>query len=944
MTQTKRASARKPTRPQFLGWQTSDEQEIERRRQRAREETIRIEPLEPEHDPFGSFSARSASAEPYCVEIRSLGEHINSCDCPDHQVNSLGTCKHIEATLQVLSRRRRYQEARVRGNKRLEVFLDRRDARFKIQPPPRGSGDSEPGRLLADYFSSEGALLGDPLAALPAIERTIGKAPPRLRNMIRLSRHLVPSLAKLRHRAEQEQSRKDFEADVAAGKRSMEVLHAPLYPYQQEGMLHLAFSGRALLADEMGLGKTIQAIAACELLRRLRGIERVLVVAPASLKAEWEEQIAKFTALPALVIQGPRALRLKQYRQASFFYLLNYEQVRPDRHEINEVLAADVIVLDEAQRIKNWQTRTAEAVKRLTSRYAFVLTGTPVENRIDEIYSIVQFLDPSIFGPLFQFNRDFYALDERGRPVGYKNLDELHRRLRPLMLRRRKDEVEDQLPGRTVNTYFVAMAPEQATRYEEYETRVARLMAQAKRRPLLREEMEKLQKWLACMRMLCDTPYILDRDCRVAPKIDELRNVLDELMEGGDPKLIVFSEWERMLELVRVICEERGLSYAWHTGSTPQEKRRKEIRRFKDDTSCRLFLSTDAGSVGLNLQAANVVINLDLPWNPAKLEQRIARAWRKHQKRQVQVINLVTEHSIEHRMLSLLDQKRTLAAGVVDGRGEVREMTLPSGRAAFMERLQNLVGQTVASAAHAAPSRRDGRPEDQLREDALARWRERLDLLEVHRSDAKPPTVIAVCDRVDDALRQSITETVGEHLGSQSPGVEILDRATYETIQRLAATGLLTLHTGAAETLHRGASLAQEHRHDRHRRISEARKRFEEATRKQRMAQVLAEGGFRREALVPLREAAETGLQALLHLIGVDKNAPIPLPVLQANLTGMLPADAISTVNGLRDAGDDPSEDLADGLLRAGHRLLELAAEAFEKQCLGAPPARVGPE
>ncbi|MGH8472905.1 MAG: DEAD/DEAH box helicase, partial [Gammaproteobacteria bacterium] len=419
------------------------------------------------------------------------------------------------------------------------------------------------------------------------------------------------------------------------------MLRAPLYPYQQEGMLHLAFSGRALLADEMGLGKTIQAIAACELLRRLRGIERVLVVAPASLKAEWEEQIAKFTALPALVIQGPRALRLKQYRQASFFYLLNYEQVRPDRREINEVLAADVIVLDEAQRIKNWQTRTAEAVKRLTSRYAFVLTGTPVENRIDEIYSIVQFLDPSIFGPLFQFNRDFYALDERGRPVGYKNLDELHRRLRPLMLRRRKDEVEDQLPGRTVNTYFVAMAPEQATRYEEYETRVARLMAQAKRRPLLREEMEKLQKWLACMRMLCDTPYILDRDCRVAPKIDELKNVLDELLEGGDPKLIVFSEWERMLELVRVICEERDLSYAWHTGSVPQEKRRKEIRRFKDDPGCRLFLSTDAGSVGHNLQAANVVINLDLPWNPAKLEQRIARAWRKHQKRQVQVINLV---------------------------------------------------------------------------------------------------------------------------------------------------------------------------------------------------------------------------------------------------------------------------------------------------------------
>ncbi len=231
MTQTKRsrgkAPARKPTRPQFLGWQTSDEEEIERRRQRAREETIRIEPLEPEHDPFGSFSARSASAEPYCVEIRSLGEHINSCDCPDHQVSSLGTCKHIEATLQVLSRRRGYQEARARGNKRLGVFLDRRDARFKIQPPKRGSGDSEPGRLLAAYFSSEGALLGDPLAALPAIERTIGKAPPRLRNMIRLSRHLVPSLAKLRHRAEQRSYTSELLSDRDEGSWPCTWVEAP---------------------------------------------------------------------------------------------------------------------------------------------------------------------------------------------------------------------------------------------------------------------------------------------------------------------------------------------------------------------------------------------------------------------------------------------------------------------------------------------------------------------------------------------------------------------------------------------------------------------------------------------------------------------------------------------------------------------------------------------
>ena len=261
------------------------------------------------------------------------------------------------------------------------------------------------------------------------------------------------------------------------------MVSVPLYPYQQEGMLHLAFTERALLADEMGLGKTVQAIAACELLRRLRGIERVLVVCPASLKGEWEEQIARFTGLPSRIIAGPRAQRLAQYGEGAFFYLANYEQILIDGDDVQQRLAPDVIVLDEAQRIKNWQSRTAQAVKRLRSPYAFVLTGTPLENRIDEIYSIVQFLDPSLLGPLFRFNREFYVLDERGRPAGYRNLDELHRRLAPVLLRRRKEEVEGQLPGRTDKHYFVPLEDEQIPRYAEYERRVAQILAAARRRP-----------------------------------------------------------------------------------------------------------------------------------------------------------------------------------------------------------------------------------------------------------------------------------------------------------------------------------------------------------------------------------------------------------------------------------------------------------------------------
>ena len=331
------------------------------------------------------------------------------------------------------------------------------------------------------------------------MQRAIDASHAAVRRKIRISTELSVWLEMLDRREQQIRSRRHFETKAASGKVSLDLVKQTLYPYQQEGMLHLAFTGRALLADEMGLGKTVQAIAACELLRRTLGIRRVLVISPASLKGEWEEQIAKFTDLPSHIIQGPRASRLRQYKKPVFFSLANYEQIRSDIDEINVTLAPDVIILDEAQRIKNWQTKTAISIKCLNSPYAFVLTGTPLENRIDEIYSITQFLDPHLFGPLFRFNRDFYQLDEKGRAIGYRNLDQLHERLQPIMLRRRKEEVEGQLPGRTVNSYFVSMHKEQMLRYGEYEMRAARLAAIAKKRPLKKEEMEQLQRYLACI-------------------------------------------------------------------------------------------------------------------------------------------------------------------------------------------------------------------------------------------------------------------------------------------------------------------------------------------------------------------------------------------------------------------------------------------------------------
>ena len=866
-----RAQQALATKSRVRGWHTSDAQEIEQRRRRAVEEPFAIEPLEPRRGLFGTFRVRSENAGSYDVEIRSLTDRLNSCGCPDHRVSGLGTCKHVEAVLAQLRTKEDggFERAARDGARRVEVFLSHTTEQPQVRVSWPRRAYPELRDLIDPFFSTDGALLADPGAAIPALARRLEAAPIEQRRRVRLSRHLLPWAEERGRRSGRQRAREAFLADVAAGKRTLDLVRRPLYPYQQEGLLFLAFTERALLGDEMGLGKTVQAIAACELLRRLRGVERVLVVSPVSLKAEWEEQIGKFTGLPARIIAGPRGARLRQYRERSFFYLTNYEQIVSDGPDIQRLLAPDVVILDEAQRIKNWRTKTARAVKRLESRYAFVLTGTPLENRIDDLYSIVQFLDPGIFGPLFRFNRDFYELDDRGRPVGYQNLGELHRRLQPILLRRRKEEVEDQLPPRTINTYFVAMHPEQATRYAEHSTRVARLLAQARRRPLSPEEFEKLQRWLACMRMLCDTPYILDAECRVCPKLGELEEILGECLAEDGRKVLIFSEWERMLELVRELAEASGVGFAWHTGSVPQLQRREQIRRFKSDPACRLFLSTDSGSVGLNLQAASVVINLDLPWNPARLEQRIARAWRKHQARSVQVIHLVTEDSIEHRMLHVLAGKAALAEGLLDGTGELDALPMPSGRGVFIERLEEIMGTSVA----AEPAPTPGEPLERLRQDLVAGFGDRLLLLEAHATHDGRTTVLAVTERLGDSAEASapVEAARRRHVGDDGVPLrlELIDRATFEAVERLVAAGVVQLGSAERRVLHRSPALADPQAVDRQRRLQLARRSFDRGERKQRMATLLAEGGFAAEALPPLTEAIQAALFCLAHLAGV---------------------------------------------------------------------------
>jgi SNF2 family DNA or RNA helicase len=229
---------------------------------------------------------------------------------------------------------------------------------------------------------------------------------------------------------------RDIGQRIRDGGGRLPEIRARLYPYQVDGVAFLAGRGRALLADDMGLGKTLQAIAAAYWLHRNENVERALIVCPASLKFQWVREIQRFTGAEAHLVQGRSDERAVQYRKGKGFYVINYELVLRDLSVINETLAPDLLILDEAQRIKNWRTKIAAAIKRIPSRYAFVLSGTPLENRLEDLYSLMQVVDPRVLGPLWRYLADFHVTDERGKVLGYRNLSELRRRLTPVMLRR----------------------------------------------------------------------------------------------------------------------------------------------------------------------------------------------------------------------------------------------------------------------------------------------------------------------------------------------------------------------------------------------------------------------------------------------------------------------------------------------------------------------------
>ena len=638
----------------------------------------------------------------YQVTLHDPAGGHGHCSCPDFLTNKLGTCKHIFFASEFFQEKKAFSKTIKKEHfPYIDIFWDSGHGKIRLFHELKSDKiETDLVELLAEIFDEDNLFSQNSISDfIPYLEKL---------EQYKQIRIQEPVMQKLTASALETELAK---ASAQNTIRPSDFLKVAPYAYQEQGILFGLYKKAVLIGDEMGLGKTLQAIGLGVLKKKIFGFQNILVVTMSSLKQQWQREIERFSNEQGCIIAGSAKQRKEQYsNDTSLFKITNYEAVLRDVTIISH-LKPDLIILDEAQRIKNFETKTAEAVKSLPRQHAIILTGTPLENKLEDVYSLVQFLDPNLLSPLWQFAAEHFFLHrkKRGDILGYTNLNRLHDKLQPLVIRRRKEEVLDELPELIVNDYYIDLYQEQAEIHAGYYQTLLPIVSKKFLTPM---DLRRIQVLLLKMRQVCNSTYLIDRKTNLSPKLDELGNILEELIQQNGRKVVIFSEWTTMTMLIGKDLSRRSIPFVELSGKVPVKKRQSLIDEFTTNPDCKVFLSTDSGGTGLNLQAADCVINFELPWNPAKMNQRIGRINRIGQKAKcINVINLIAKYSIEERIMAGIKLKGDLFNGVFDG-GQDEVMLSREKRQEMVEQLRQMIGEEVETTMVSEPL-----PAEELAED-----------------------------------------------------------------------------------------------------------------------------------------------------------------------------------------------------------------------------------
>lgn len=446
------------------------------------------------------------------------------------------------------------------------------------------------------------------------------------------------------------------------------TVQASLRPYQQEGFNWLAFLNEfqwgGILADDMGLGKTLQVITLLEHYYFAHGDTLPsLVVVPTSLLFNWQSEYEKFApSRKVLVYHGSERFQIKDFEKNSIV-LTTYGTLLWSRDFFNEQCFS-YLIMDESQNAKNRNSKRFESLSEINALYRIAMTGTPIENGIQDIYAQMSLVNPGFFGNYRAFNK-LYKKVEDEESAG-ETLASLQKMIEPFILRRTKKQVALDLPDKTETTLYVDMLPAQRKIYDKY-----RKLYQGEIADSLTSERAPRSKFLAIealnrLRQICNSPALLKDESFKSDsvKLDYIDEILTEVVPAH--KVLLFSFFTSMLKLVEERIQAQGVKYATLDGKLSQKQRQEAVERFQNEEDCRVFLiSLKAGGTGLNLTAADYVYILDPWWNPAAEAQAIDRCYRIGQEKHVNAYKIVCRDSVEEKIVALQDEKKQLADGLI---------------------------------------------------------------------------------------------------------------------------------------------------------------------------------------------------------------------------------------------------------------------------------------
>lgn len=706
---------------------------------------------------YGEHQLTNEKGRTYKITLHDFAKQTGYINNIDWQTNKLGTTKHI---LYVYN----YLHENPKEKKRLDThfpFIDiytNPQNNYKISWFFPDELTTEEHDFLSTYFNEENYL---ETSKIHQFFKFVQQA--NTFERIKIRKEVYETV---------ENYFQDLELQDLAQKTTLDfsVINANLYPYQEKGVQFSVFKKGVIIADEMGLGKTLQAISTAILKKDIFDFKKTLIICPASVKHQWANEIHKFTYEKAVVIEGFPEDREKMYQtDASFFHIINYETVLRDLRAINKA-NYDFVILDEAQKIKNYETKTSNAVKSISKKHGLVITGTPIENKILDLYSITNFLDPKFLAPQWEFSYQHCIFDAQSsnKIVGYYNLQQLKKRIAPLLIRRQKQDVFEELPQVIQKNVYVNLYPEQENYHASYMKGIAKILHKKHKTAF---DMQRLMLLLSSARMVCNSTFLVDKETHKSAKLVELKDILFNKLDlkNTQRKIIIFSEWVTMLNIIGKMLTDNGITFSKLTGSVPVKKRKPLIENFEKDDNCKVFLSSESGGAGLNLQVADTVINFELPWNPAKKNQRIGRIDRIGQKKDTLLVyNLLSNNSIEISINAGLGLKQNLFDSILNANSLTDNVDFSTkGKSQFIQRLEQSIDENLnAISSSVAITEEESVLEEQEDENFT-------ELSEVETKDNQQEEAISSTN-TDKPTEKEQTEKFAEMETVMNKGVEFL--------------------------------------------------------------------------------------------------------------------------------------------------------------------------